>query len=158
MEHSRARFPSPGHGPERCGPRAPSGPAASGTPPGPTGFPQQQLTLCLARPPPATSAWGRMSRLDRIYWPPAKNKKSLPMVFSNLSGSGMGGGGFLSQVLPHLLCGYVRNRHGLGRSPRSKAKLCVSMQFLHIEFKLVLCALPSPLQCGCILILKFLME
>lgn len=36
---------------------------------------QQQLTLCLVRPLPATQAWGRMSRLDRIRWPPAKTKK-----------------------------------------------------------------------------------
>lgn len=34
----------------------------------------------------------------------------------------------------------------------------VSMQFLQPEFKLVLCILPNPLQCGCILILKFFRE
>lgn len=53
----------------------------------------------------------------------SNNKKAYPTVLSNLSRSGIGWR-VLVQVLPHLLCGYIRNRHVLGRRPLSKARLC----------------------------------
>lgn len=109
----------------------------------------------LPRPQPATS----LRPVARTRHDPltTSNKKSHPTLLSNLARSGMGAEGGPSPSSTPFALSLHPNRTCPGQTSMLQSK-GVSMQFLQPEFKLVLCILPGPLQCGCILILTFLRE